>query len=137
MFKREKSAAAPETLIGPSVTIRGDVDFEGGIHLQGRIFGNFRMQPGGDATMDIEAGAEVEGEVRAQQARINGRVRGDVHIGGRLVLGSRAVIEGNVHYGSIEMAAGARITGKMLSSGAGGPSAGQSLNSSSTKSSLQ
>jgi len=137
MFKREKAAGPPETLIGSSVTIRGDVEFEGGIHLQGRILGNFRMQPGGDATMDIEAGAEVEGEVRAQQARINGRVRGDVHVGGRLVLGSRAVIEGNVHYGSIEMAAGARITGKMLSNAAAGPSAGQSLNSTSSKPSLQ
>ena len=137
MFKREKSAAPPETLIGPSVTIRGDVDFEGGVHLQGRVLGNLRMQAGGDAVVEIVEGAAVEGEVRARQASINGSVRGDVHVAQRLVLGPKAVIDGNVHYGSIEMALGARITGKLLSGAAAGPSATQSLNSPTTNPSLQ
>ncbi len=76
MFKRDKSAGVVETLIGPTVTIRGDVDFEGGLHLQGRVLGNLRMPAGGDAALEIVEGAVVEGEVRAQQASINGRVRG-------------------------------------------------------------
>jgi cytoskeletal protein CcmA (bactofilin family) len=137
MFKREKPAASLETLIGSTVTIRGDVEFEGGVHLEGRVLGNLRMPAGGDASLWITEGAEVEGEVRARQASINGRVRGDVHIAGRLLLGPKAVIEGNVHYGSIEMAAGARITGKLLSGGSAGPSATQSLESSSLNPSLQ
>lgn len=131
MFKRDKSAAPLESLIGPSVTIRGDVEFTGGVHLEGRVLGNLRMVPDGGAALEIIEGAVVEGEVRARQASINGRVQGDVTVGGRLVLGPKAVVEGNVYYGSIEMAAGARITGKLLR-GAAGPSAGQSLNSSST-----
>jgi cytoskeletal protein CcmA (bactofilin family) len=94
------------------------------------------MVADGDAALTLTEGAVVEGEVRAQQASINGRVRGDVRVGGRLTLGPKAVIEGNVYYGTIEMALGARITGKMLS-GAAGPPAGQSLESSITPASLQ
>ena len=116
MWKRDKSAGELETLIGPSVTIHGDVDFNGGVHLQGRVLGNLRMLAGGAAALEIIEGGVVEGEVRAQQASINGRVRGDVHVAGRLVLGPKAAIDGNVHYGSIEMAPGARITGTLDSS---------------------
>jgi len=137
MWKRDKAAAAVETLIGPSVTIHGDVDFTGGVHLQGRVLGNLRMQAGGSAALEIVDGGVVEGEVRAQQASINGQVRGDVHVGGHLVLGPKAAIEGNVHYGSIEMASGARISGKMLSGAAAGPSSAQSLDSSSSTPGLQ
>jgi len=136
MFKRDKPAAAPESLIGPSVTIRGDVEFAGGVHLEGRVLGNLRMVPDAEAALDIVENAVVEGEVRAQRASINGRIRGDVTVAGRLVLGPKAQIEGNVYYGTIEMAAGARITGKLLSSSAG-PSGGQSLKSSSTHPSVQ
>ena len=137
MFKREKAAGPPETLIGPSVTIRGDVEFDAGVHLAGQVFGNLRMRGSGDAALEMVEGAVVEGEVRAQQAAIDGRVRGDVHVAGRLVLGPKAQIDGNVHYGSIEMALGARITGKLLSGAAAGPSASQSLNSPTSHPSLQ
>jgi cytoskeletal protein CcmA (bactofilin family) len=139
MFKRDKSAAPVETLIGPTVTIRGDVQFSGGLHLQGRVYGNLSIPEGAEATLELVEGAEVEGEVRAGQAALNGRVRGDVHVTGRLQLGAKAVIEGNVHYGTIEMALGARITGKMLSRPpqAAGPSGGQSLESKSSNTSVQ
>ena len=131
MFRREKSGGSVETLIGPAVTIRGDVEFSGGLHLQGRVFGNLLVLEGEDAVLELTEGAVVEGEVRAGAATINGRVLGDVYVGERLALGPRAVVEGNVHYGSIEMALGARITGKMLSRprGVAGPQGGQSLES--------
>jgi cytoskeletal protein CcmA (bactofilin family) len=140
MFKREKSAAPVETLIGPTVTIRGDVQFSGGLHLQGRVCGNVSVQEGGEeAALELVEGAVVEGEVRAGHAVLNGQVRGDVYVTGRLQLGPKAVIEGNVQYGSIEMALGARITGKMLSRAAqaAGPSGVQSLESKPSNTSVQ
>jgi cytoskeletal protein CcmA (bactofilin family) len=140
MFKRDKATAAPETLIGPTVIIRGDIDFSGGLHLEGRITGNLLLREGGDARLDMIAGSEVEGEVRAQHASINGRVRGDVRVAGALVLGPKAVVEGNVHYGTIEMALGARITGKMVpraTQAPGGPAGDPSLKSTPPNPSLQ
>ena len=42
---------------------------------------------------------------------MNGTVNGDMHARERLVLGGKARVNGNVHYGVIEMAPGAVITG--------------------------
>jgi cytoskeletal protein CcmA (bactofilin family) len=41
-------------------------------------------------------------------------VNGDMHARERLVLGGKARVNGNVHYGVIEMAPGAVITGKLI-----------------------
>ena len=140
MFRREKAPAALQTLIGPTVTIRGDVDFTGGLHLEGRVCGNLRVVDGADSRLEMTASAVVEGEVRARQAAINGRVAGDVRITGSLLLGPKAVVDGNVYYGSIEMALGARITGKMVPRAPvaqGGPGADPSLKSMPPNPSLQ
>jgi cytoskeletal protein CcmA (bactofilin family) len=137
MFKRDKPLASLETLIGPAVTIHGDVDFGGGLHLEGRVLGNVCLTGDGEAGLTMTETALILGEVRASHATLNGRIRGDVLIAGRLALGPKAVVEGNVYYGSIEMALGARITGKMVSGAVAGPPAMQSLNSPSSNPSLQ
>lgn len=114
MFKRDKAGTAVETLIGPAVTVRGDLDFTGGLHLDGQVFGSVRVAQGAQGSLTLGETGMIEGDVQAQQAVLNGRVRGAVHVPGRLALGPRAVVEGNVHYGTIEMAPGARISGKLL-----------------------
>ncbi|RYZ68490.1 MAG: polymer-forming cytoskeletal protein [Proteobacteria bacterium] len=114
MFKRERTAPL-ETLIGPTVLVRGDLEFSGGLQVEGRVLGHVHVPEGQQGTIAMTDTAVVEGEVRAQQGTINGRVRGDVHVSGRLALGPQAVLEGNVYYGTIEMQAGARISGKMQS----------------------
>ena len=114
MFKRERSSPL-ETLVGPAVTLRGDVEFSGGLQLEGRVTGHVLVADGQQGSVAMTHTAVVDGDVRAQQGTINGRVRGDVHIAGRLALGPQAVLEGNVYYGTIEMQAGARISGKMRS----------------------
>jgi len=45
---------------------------------------------------------------------MNGTVNGDMYARERLVLGGKARVNGNVHYGVIEMAPGAVITGKLI-----------------------
>jgi cytoskeletal protein CcmA (bactofilin family) len=50
---------------------------------------------------------------------MNGTVNGDMHAAERLVLGGSARVNGNVHYGVIEMAPGAVITGKLIPLGNG------------------
>jgi cytoskeletal protein CcmA (bactofilin family) len=45
---------------------------------------------------------------------LNGTVSGDVYARERVVIGPQARITGNVHYGSIEMALGAEVAGKLI-----------------------
>lgn len=56
----------------------------------------------------------VSGEIRAPNAVINGVVKGDIVVSERLELAPQARIDGNVYYKVLEMAAGAKLSGKMV-----------------------
>lgn len=115
MFKRrEKTTARIDTLIGRSASIQGDVEFSGGLHIDGRVAGNVRVVPGGAATLSISEHGVVEGSVEAPQVVLNGTVKGDIVAAERVVLGAKARVLGDVRYGVIEMALGAEITGRLI-----------------------
>ena len=51
---------------------------------------------------------------RRRSVVLNGRVNGDIFGRDRVILGAKARVQGNVHYGVIEMALGAEISGKLV-----------------------
>ena len=115
MFKRrDRTTARIDTLIGRSASIQGDVEFSGGLHIDGRVTGNVRVVPGGAATLSISEHGVVEGSVEAPQVVLNGTVKGDIVAAERVVLGAKARVLGDVRYGVIEMALGAEITGRLI-----------------------
>jgi cytoskeletal protein CcmA (bactofilin family) len=107
------AVAAITTLIAEGTVIRGDVEFSGGLHLDGRIEGAISAE-GADAVLTLSDKGQVKGEIRASNAVINGLVRGDIVVSERLELASGARIEGNVYYKTLEMAAGAQVNGQMV-----------------------
>ncbi len=107
------AVAAITTLIAEGTVIRGDVEFTGGLHLDGRIEGAISAD-GADAVLTLSEKGRVTGEIRASNAVINGMVQGDIVVAERLELASGARIEGNIYYKVLEMAAGAQINGKMI-----------------------
>ena len=54
---------------------------------------------------------------------LNGIVKGDIDASGRVELGAKARVLGNVHYTVIETAVGAQINGKLIHRA--GPGAGE------------
>jgi len=107
------AVAAINTLIAEGTRISGDVQFKGGLHLEGVIDGAVSAE-GVDAVLTLSDKGRVNGEVRVSNAVINGTVNGDIFVGERLELAGNARVEGNVHYKVLEMAAGAQVNGKML-----------------------
>ena len=105
--------AAITTLIAEGTTIRGDIEFSGGLHLDGAVEGSLSAQ-GEQAVLTVSDKGRVTGEIRAPNAVINGEVKGDVMISERLELAVHARVEGNVYYKVLEMAAGAQVNGKMV-----------------------
>ncbi len=119
MFNRsEKHAARIDTLIGRSARVQGDIEFSGGLHIDGRVTGNVRAVPGAKASLSISEHGVIEGSVEAPQVVLNGSVNGDIIASDRVVLGTKARVRGNVSYGVIEMALGAEITGRLIPGGA-------------------
>jgi cytoskeletal protein CcmA (bactofilin family) len=109
-----RAGGSVDTLIGPKVVLRGDVQFAGGLYLEGQLIGRALAEAGAEATITIAARGRVEGELHAPVIVINGFVKGDVHAFERLELGPEARVEGNLHYAVIEMAAGAAVTGRLV-----------------------
>jgi cytoskeletal protein CcmA (bactofilin family) len=114
MFGRRKhNSTRIDTLLGKAAALNGDLEFAGGLHLDGRVNGNVRSVAEGGALSVSETGF-IEGNVEVTNIVMNGTVNGDMHARERLVLGGKARVNGNVHYGVIEMAPGAVITGKLI-----------------------
>jgi len=120
MFKRRdnKPAARIDTLIGRSASVQGDVEFAGGLHVEGRVTGNVRATPGGPSALSVSEHGVIEGSVTCPHVVLNGVVNGDINASERVALGTKARVRGNVSYGVIEMALGAEISGKLIPVGA-------------------
>ena len=117
MFKTKPirpDVGAIDTLIGPQVTIRGDVVFSGGLYVEGRIQGKVIAEPGGRAVLTLAEQGSIEGEIQAPVVVINGQMVGDVHALERIELAGKARVQGNLHYKVVEMSAGAQLTGRLL-----------------------
>lgn len=114
MFNRDEKPARIDTLIAKTVRVDGDLEFAGGLHLDGKVAGNVRAEPSGEGTLSVSESGSIEGSVEVKDLILSGSVRGDILATGRVVLGPTARVEGNVHYGVIEVTLGAQISGKLL-----------------------
>jgi cytoskeletal protein CcmA (bactofilin family) len=114
MFGNKKpDTSTIATLIGAGTTVTGDLEFRGGLHLDGRIVGDVAGEPGG-SKLTIGAGGIIEGSVVVDDLVLNGTVRGDVEGRERVELGTAAQADGNVSYKVLQMAAGARVNGRLI-----------------------
>src|SRR4051812_40701146 len=115
MFGRRKQASTRiDTLLGKAANLNGDLEFSGGLHLDGRVNGNVRSNAEDGGALSVSESGFIEGRVEVTNIVMNGTVNGDMCARERLVLGGKARINGNVFYGVIEMAPGAVITGKLI-----------------------
>jgi cytoskeletal protein CcmA (bactofilin family) len=114
MFTRDPRQPRIDTLIGKAARVHGDVEFQGGLHLDGQVRGSVRCGEGRDSTLSVSESGAIEGDVQVPNVVLNGRVKGDIHATERVVLGATAQVEGNVYYGIIEMTLGAQIIGKLV-----------------------
>jgi len=113
MFNRDSKQPRIDTLIGKAARVNGDVEFAGGLHLDGSIAGNVRSDPSVASSLSVSETGTIEGTVEVPNVVLSGTVKGDIIARERVVLGSTAQVQGNVYYGVIEMTLGAQIMGKL------------------------
>ena len=127
MFKQKQTKTAEiDTLIGAKTRINGDVEFVGGLHLDGTINGNVRCAQAKGDTLSVSEAGTIEGSVIVTSVVLNGIVKGDIEAADRVELGPKARVLGSVHYTTIETAVGAQINGKLIHRGKAGPGTGDS-----------
>jgi cytoskeletal protein CcmA (bactofilin family) len=126
MFKQKQSKNAKvDTLIGPKTRINGDVEFSGGLHLDGNINGNVTGDSNAGTFLSVSEQGSIEGSVVAPFVVLNGIVKGDIEASDRVELGAKARVLGNVHYTIIETAVGAQINGKLIHRAGSGAAPGE------------
>jgi cytoskeletal protein CcmA (bactofilin family) len=100
------SAGADETSsISAGMTIVGKVSGEGTVQIFGRVEGELRA-----STVLVAQGAEVEGDIVADDVSVGGRVKGTIHAN-RVKLNSSAAVEGDIFHRSLSIEENARFEG--------------------------
>jgi cytoskeletal protein CcmA (bactofilin family) len=103
-----------DTLIGAETRIEGNINFSGGLRVDGAIRGNVTEPNASPSTLILSEFGRIEGAVNASKIVINGRVIGPVRAGQFIELQAKAHITGDVYYKSQEMHTGAVIEGKLV-----------------------
>lgn len=103
-----------ESLIGPQTTVKGDLAFAGGLHVNGQIIGHVTTSDDGSHMLTLASQGTIEGDVRVARIVLDGTVKGDVYASEHIELAANARVYGDVHYRLIEMAMGAEVNGKLV-----------------------
>jgi len=115
MFGIKSNKSAPiDSLIGAGTVIIGDVNFQGGLRIDGSVDGRVTGQDGEATQLVLSEQGSVKGEIRARRVLINGEVLGPVFASEALELMPKARVQGDVHYQRIEVHLGAQVTGRLI-----------------------
>ena len=95
--KKPKQSAKIDSLIGQNTEIRGDIIFNGGLHVDGLIKGNVISEGGSGSVLTLSERGVVEGEVKVANIVLNGTIIGDVHALEHIELAADARVNGNVY----------------------------------------
>ena len=100
------SSAVPEvSSISAGLSIVGKIVGHGALTIFGHVEGGLRA-----STVVIAEGAQMEGEVSAEELTIGGHVKGTIHAN-RVKLNSTAVVEGDIFHRTLAIEENARFEG--------------------------
>lgn len=111
MFGKDQKPAKRDlggmSFIGSEVTVTGNIGGNGNLHIDGRVDGDVAC-----ASIIVGDGGQINGNVRAHDARIAGTVNGTV-AAEVLTIASSARIDGDLSYDSVSIETGARVEGRV------------------------
>jgi cytoskeletal protein CcmA (bactofilin family) len=111
MFNKDEKVRGKEieTIIGPSVKVKGEFNGQGDIVVDG-IFEGLLKTAG---NLFVGSKAKIVAEISAKEGKISGEIIGNIKMSGYLEITSTAVISGNVFAGQISIERGAKINGQI------------------------
>ena len=112
--KKSLRPTSIQTLIGESAHIEGNLNFDGGCHVDGVVLGSVGGSKDTDAFLSVSEQGRIQGDVDVPRLALSGTVEGNVVVTDRAEFGPTAKVVGDVYYNLIEIAAGAEINGKLI-----------------------
>lgn len=113
MFKPKSKSSIDEmpatiTIIGAGTTIVGNLESNGDIRIDGKLIGNLDAK----AKVIIGANGAVEGDIYGKHADILGTVKGKIKIDDLLYLHGKAVVDGDLYAGKLQIEPTASFNGQ-------------------------
>lgn len=109
MSKREEynDGGAPETVVGASVKIEGDLVSEGDIRVEGAVSGKIKTTK----NLYVGPAANIEADIDAGNSVIAGQVKGEIKIKDNLLIQETGKVVGNISCARLSISEGAKFTG--------------------------
>ncbi len=104
-----RSGSTGESLIASGLIIEGKIEGAGHVRIAGQFNGDVHV----DGNLTIEAGAKLTGGVRADRVSVGGELEGNIEAASAVELTSTGVLNGDLKAGSLTVAAGSRMRGKV------------------------
>ncbi|ANQ50001.1 polymer-forming cytoskeletal protein [Flammeovirga yaeyamensis] len=102
-----QGGTATNNTIGHGTTLKGDVETHGVLRMDGKIIGNLQCH----SKFFLGNDGQIEGDVFAQNAEIEGEIHGRIEVAENLVLRGSAVIHGDIITKSLTIDPGAVFNG--------------------------
>lgn len=105
--KEEFDSGTPETIVGATVKIEGDLVSEGDIKVEGLVSGKIKT------TKNLFVGpmAKIEADVEAENAILAGVVKGEIKVKKGLLIQETGKVDGNISCERLAIAEGAHFSG--------------------------
>jgi cytoskeletal protein CcmA (bactofilin family) len=97
-----------ESLIGPTVEIKGEINGEEDLRIDGRVEGRINLP---QHTVTVGTGGRVQGEIDAKVITVEGKVEGDLRGGERIVISASGRMHGDLATPRVTIEDGARFRG--------------------------
>ncbi|WP_148715113.1 bactofilin family protein [Chitinolyticbacter meiyuanensis] len=114
MFKNKKGSQRIDSLIGNGTTVTGDVQFVGGLRVDGNVVGNVIAADEKNGTLVVSEKAQVRGKVSCSHLILNGEINGPITVSQYVELQPKARVAGDLTYKTLEMHPGAVIEGRLI-----------------------
>jgi cytoskeletal protein CcmA (bactofilin family) len=121
--RRPAKGPMKESVITADITITGKIVGAGHVRIAGGFEGDVHIE--GDLTID--AGAKLTGSVRANSVTIGGEVDGNIESAASVEILSTGVLNGDLKAGTLTVASGSRMRGRVEFGWGGESSATSSL----------
>ena len=93
--------------IGKGTVLEGNIETYGNIRIEGKVIGNIKSK----SKIALGNSSQVDGNIIAQNADLEGEVKGKIEISEMLILKATAVVHGDIVTGKLVVEPGAVFNG--------------------------
>ena len=101
----KSNAGTPRAIIDSGLCIRGDLETEGEVQVDGQVKGQVTC-----AHLIVGSDGAIFGDINASEVVVRGKVKGTVRAK-RVILQASGQVEGDIHHDTLTMEEGARFKG--------------------------